>query len=79
MPAKTMLIRDLTRYPIQNDSDTLSLEPGVNVIVGPPNTGKTQWLKILDYLLGDASRAEESLAEEVFEKYESAVLTVSID
>ena len=79
MPAKTMLIRDLTRYPIQDTSDTLYFEPGVNVIVGPPNTGKTQWLKILDYLLGDDSHAEESLAEEVFEKYESAVLTVSID
>lgn len=79
MPTKTMIIRNLTRYPKKDSIDTMSFEPGVNVIVGPPNTGKTQWLKTLDYLLGDDSTAEEILAEEVFEKYESAVLTISID
>ena len=79
MSAKTVIIRNLTRYPENDVSDTLFFELGVNVIVGPPNTGKTQWLKILDYLLGDDSQAEEKLAEEVFEKYESAALTISID
>jgi len=76
--AKTMLIRELTRVPAQNPNDTLCFEPGVNVIVGPPNAGKTQWLKILDYLLGDDKPAEESLAAEVIEKYQAAILTMSI-
>jgi len=78
MPAKTMHIRDLTRFPVQDVSDSLHIDPGVNVVVGPPNTGKSQWLKILDHLLGDDSPAEKSLSEEVFERYESATLTVSI-
>ena len=79
MTAKTMYIRDLTRFPMQNNTDSLQFNPGVNVIVGPPNTGKTQWLKILDYLLGDDSPAEATLAEEVFEKYESVNMSVSIE
>ena len=78
MPAKTMYIRDLTRFPVQDVSDSLHFSPGVNVIVGPPNAGKTQWLKILDHLLGDDPPAEKNIAEEVFEKYDSAALTVSI-
>jgi hypothetical protein len=78
MGPKTMVIRELIRYPVQSSADTLYFEPGVNVIVGPPNTGKTQWLKTLDHLLGDESPAEESLAEEVFEKYQSASLKVAI-
>jgi len=76
--AKTMLIRELTRIPVQHPNDTLSFEPGVNVIVGPPNTGKTQWLKILDYLFGDDKPAEESLAEAIIENYQAAKLTMSI-
>jgi hypothetical protein len=78
MAAKTMVIRDLARCPAQGPSDTLGFEPGVNVIVGPPNTGKTQRLKILDYLMGDDSPIENSLADEIIEKYESAALTASI-
>ena len=78
MAAKTMTLHKITRAPVQHPTDTLNFNPGVNVLVGPPNTGKTQWLKMIDYLLGDDSPAEECLAEEIFEQYESAVLTVSI-
>jgi hypothetical protein len=78
MAAKTMIILNLARFPAKGSNDKLNFEPGVNVIVGPPNTGKTQWLKILDHLLGDDSPANQTFAEEVFEKYEYAELTASI-
>lgn len=34
--------------------EELSFFPGVNVLVGRPNTGKTKWLQTIDYLLGDS-------------------------
>ena len=34
-------------------TEDLAFEPGVNLLVGRPNTGKTRWLQTLDYLLGD--------------------------
>jgi hypothetical protein len=37
-----------------------------------PNTGKTKWLKMLNYLLGDSSTFESSFEEELYEKYDSA-------
>ena len=35
------------------DVESLTFEPGVNLLVGRPNTGKTKWLQTLDFLLGD--------------------------
>lgn len=55
-------------------TEDLRFEPGVNLVVGRPNTGKTKWLQTLDYVLGDpydnpfASADEEGLAE----KYDAA-------
>jgi hypothetical protein len=49
--------------------ESLTFEPGVNLLVGRPNTGKTKWLQTLDYLLGDTGEnpfdgaVEEGLAE----------------
>lgn len=55
-------------------TENLEFKPGVNLLVGPPNTGKTKWLQTLDYLLGDLGdnpfegTEEEGLAE----KYDAA-------
>jgi hypothetical protein len=52
----------------------LEFLPGVNVLVGRPNTGKTKWLETLDYLLGDGGNnpfevhGDEPLAD----KYDAA-------
>jgi hypothetical protein len=56
------------------NTEGLRFEPGVNLLVGRSNTGKTKWLQMLDYLLGDpgdnpfAAAEEEGLAE----KYDAA-------
>ncbi|MGR3173342.1 MAG: AAA family ATPase [Candidatus Scalindua sp.] len=78
MKENRLIIRKLIRKPSNHTSDTLSFEPGVNVLVGPPDTGKTQWLKILDFLLGNDSKVEDAISEEVFEKYNSAQVSLTV-
>ncbi len=54
--------------------ETLEFQLGVNIFVGPPNTGKTKWLQTLDFLLGDvgANPYESSDSEGLTEKYDAA-------
>lgn len=55
--------------------EELRFEPGVNLLVGRPNTGKTKWLQTLDFLLGgDSSDNPFEGAEEegLAEKYDAA-------
>ncbi len=54
--------------------ETLEFQTGVNVFVGPPNTGKTKWLQTLDFLLGDtgANPYESADSEGLAEKYDAA-------
>ncbi|HYF78975.1 MAG TPA: hypothetical protein VD973_17705 [Symbiobacteriaceae bacterium] len=54
--------------------EDVHFNPGVNVLVGLPNTGKTKWLQTLDYLLGDSgdNPFEGSLEEGLAEKYDAA-------
>lgn len=60
--------------------ETLDFEHGVNVLVGPPNAGKTKWLQTLDFLLGDPGDNPFEGSEEagLSEKYEVAGLELSI-
>lgn len=67
---------ELRRSPHQGPEDTLEFSTGVNAIVGPPNTGKTKWLRMLDYVLGDDNKAED-VFEDLAEKYESIALRCS--
>ncbi|MHB9069887.1 MAG: hypothetical protein ACYC54_05905 [Sedimentisphaerales bacterium] len=76
--SKTMIISTLTRTPICNSDDHLEFQPGVNVVVGPPNTGKTKWLQFIDYLFGDDTKAEEALGSDLYDKYETAIMVVNI-
>jgi len=67
-------IHSLNRRLSTGKTESLQFKPGVNLLVGRPNTGKTKWLQTLDYLLGDtdenpfAGAGEEGLAE----KYDAA-------
>ena len=68
-----------------NNIETLDLKPGVNILEGPPNSGKTVWLNIIDFLLGDTDPIEEVLGNEdvsgkkLFEKYISASCNITIN
>ena len=41
------------RRKVDGEYETLDLRPGVNLVYGPPNSGKSVWLRMLDYMLGD--------------------------
>jgi hypothetical protein len=53
MTTAFLSISRLERRFATGNVEELSFEPGVNVLVGRPNTGKTKWLQTLDFLLGD--------------------------
>ncbi|MBB5234164.1 hypothetical protein [Deinococcus budaensis] len=78
MSHKTLFIKRLARYPESGPYDQLHFQRGVNVLVGPPNTGKTQWLRMLDYLWGDPGSPEQAFDEDLAEKYERIEALVEI-
>jgi AAA15 family ATPase/GTPase len=56
MKTHNMIIRSVSRLAENGKEERLSFLPGVNILVGKPNTGKTKWLSTLDYLFGSALR-----------------------
>src|ERR1700723_1309021 len=73
-------VESIDRLEAAGERESLSFEPGVNVLVGVPNTGKTKWLQLLDYLLGDPGNNPFEGASEtgLVEKYVSAGANVRI-
>lgn len=71
----------LSRRLTNGDTEALTFQSGVNLLIGPPNTGKTKWLQMLDHLLGDPSSFESTFDEQLFEKYDaiSAELVIGED
>lgn len=78
MTSKKMHILNAGRYPVQDDHDTLTFKEGVNVIVGELNAGKTKWLQMIDFVLGDDGKPEDAFDKELAEKYDRIALTVVI-
>jgi hypothetical protein len=70
--SKAVRFHNLRRVTLQGESETLPLRDGVNLIVGPPNSGKTKWLQMLDYLLGDTDIPEKEFGKELSTKYKEA-------
>lgn len=58
--SKTLFIRQISRIDTNGEEETLEFVDGVNIIVGPANSGKTVWLAMIDYVLGDDSTAEKA-------------------
>lgn len=79
MTARKIRIKQAVRYPIEDDHDSLELKPGVNVIVGELQAGKTTWLRMIDYVLGDTGKVDEAFDAALAEKYERVVVTLGID
>jgi len=69
-----MSIGRMERRLVTGSTENLWFEPGVNLLVGRPNTGKTKWLQTLDYLMGDPGENPFEGAEEsgLAEKYDVA-------
>ncbi|MGE0121089.1 MAG: hypothetical protein AB7S71_22685 [Dongiaceae bacterium] len=62
------------------NTEELTFEEGVNLLVGRPNTGKTKWLQTLDFLLGDTGENPFEGAEEagLADKYDAAAVHLVI-
>lgn len=60
------------------NTEAISFEPGVNLLIGRPNTGKTQWLRIIDFLFGHPAAFETRFDEIMSDKYESASAQIVI-
>ena len=64
-----MQIEQLERVTAEGKTERLPFAPGLNTLVGRPNTGKTVWLTMLDYVLGDRSPIEHALFADLANKY----------
>jgi uncharacterized Zn finger protein (UPF0148 family) len=78
MAVKKLSLKSISRRGADIGEDTLELAPGVNILVGEGNTGKTKWLESIDYILGDDPSAEQRDEDDIFKLYDSitAVLTI---
>jgi hypothetical protein len=68
---KHLRIESLRRSGSTCGEETLYFEPGVNLMIGLPNSGKSKWLQMLDYILGDTDTAESAFGVELAEKYDN--------
>jgi hypothetical protein len=80
MTTKTLMIKQLSRFPKTGDFDELNFKPGVNILVGESSTGKTQWLRMLSFLMGDRdSNPFNAFDEKLVNKYDSVRGVFTID
>jgi predicted nucleic acid-binding Zn-ribbon protein len=73
-----VIINDLIRSPEAGPEDHLELTPGVNVLVGPPNSGKTKWLQMIDFVFGNDESALDAFGDTVAAKYTSIVAKLTV-
>jgi len=76
----TLEVGSLTRQLANGNTEELKFAPGVNLLVGKPNTGKTKWLQTLDYLLGEDgdNPYDSSEEEELVAKYDAAAVELFV-
>jgi hypothetical protein len=73
MQNRTLNILSVTRAREDGPDEEISLHPGMNLIIGRPNSGKSSWLKFIDYLLGSRKGdPSEALGEQLANKYSKA-------
>ena len=71
MARGNFLVESIERVTANGTIERQSFERGLNLLVGRPNTGKTVWLRMLDFVLGDRDPAEQALSEELASRYDS--------
>lgn len=73
MSAKSLAVLEVSRQADGAKPEAIVLERGMNLLVGRPNTGKSSWLRFIDYLLGSTKQdPTEALGEQLASKYASA-------
>jgi hypothetical protein len=78
--SRKIFIKELSRITTDGEIESLKFQKGVNLIIGESGTGKTVWLKMLDYLFGDRGTVEEALSSDLrlVEKYSAIQATINI-
>lgn len=76
---KRLWVKSLSRIAVDGSEEVLNLETGVNLLVGIPNTGKSSWVRILDYVFGDHNSPPKALKRNVSLKYDRVKAVLSID
>ena len=76
---KRLWVKSLSRTAVDGLEDVLKLQTGVNLLVGIPNTGKSSWVRILDYLFGDPNAPPKALKRNVSLRYNRAKAVLSLD
>ena len=64
-----LIIEQLSRTKLDGSIEKLEFVEGVNAIVGPQNTGKSTWLRMLDFLMGDDGSVNTKFDEAIVLKY----------
>ena len=77
-PSRTFSIAELIRIPEHGPEDRLSFVPGMNVIVGMPNTGKSKWLQMLNYFFVSDESPADAFGEEIASKYTSLIAKITV-
>lgn len=72
-------IRSISRFEPGGEEERLEFAPGVNLVIGPPNTGKSKWMSTIDLLFGDPSAPEAALGADLAEKYTTASMILSVN
>lgn len=69
--SKRLIIEQVARTKADGNIEKLEFTDGVNAIVGPQNTGKSTWLRMLDFLMGDDGTPRGNFDEVLVKKYQA--------
>lgn len=66
-----LIIEQIGRTRADGKIEKIEFKEGVNAIVGPQNTGKSTWLRMLDFVMGESDSAKENFSDVIVQKYRS--------
>jgi hypothetical protein len=64
-----LIIEQVGRTTAEGHVEKIEFTDGVNAIVGPQNTGKSTWLRMLDFLMADSDSASAKFDQVLVQKY----------
>jgi chromosome segregation ATPase len=64
-----LIVEQIGRTRVDGHVEAIQFKEGVNAIVGPQNTGKSTWLRMLDFLMGESESASANFDEVLVQKY----------
>ena len=73
---RRLQVQEIARMTVEGRRESLVFKAGVNIIVGPQNAGKSTWLRMLDYLMGETESPAERFDEILVHKYRSISATL---